>query len=168
MKSMMLPQVIFPSSRHASNPGRMLVGTSRIWLVQNQHWEHRRKKSIKLLLLSRSFLDKKQEVCRLHCMTTLEPTRRECCWQVESLSGQPSICIGMTRTGTFACIFVILPSGCQAEDLDVGIMEAGMAIHIMYKWPEAMFDPQHVFEGCVGPTGARNVNLPSGKSCCSK
>ena len=45
------------------------------------------------------------EVHQLHCMTHLEPTRRECCWQVESLSGQPSIHTGMTRTRTFAYIF---------------------------------------------------------------
>ena len=60
--------------------------------------------------------------------------------------------------------FVILPSGCQAEDLDVGIIETGMAIHLMCKWPEAMFDTRHLFEGHVGLTGARNVNPNSAKA----
>ena len=43
-------------------------------------------------------------------------------------------------------------------------METGMVIHIMYKLTEAMFDLQHLFEGHVGPTGARNVNPNSAKA----
>ena len=53
-RSIMLPQVRFSSSSHSSNPGRMLLRTSRIRLMHNLHWELRRKKFIKHLLLSRS------------------------------------------------------------------------------------------------------------------
>ena len=60
--------------------------------------------------------------------------------------------------------FVILSAGCQAEDLDVRITEAGMAIRILYKWPEAMFGPQHLFEGHVDWTGSTMVNLNSAKA----
>ena len=42
--------------------------------------------------------------------------------------------------------------------------QTGMAIHIMYRWPEAMFNPQHLFEGHVCLTGATNVNPNSAKA----
>ena len=46
----------------------------------------------------------------------------------------------------------------------MGITATGMAICILYKWPEAMFDPQHLFEGHVDWTGSAMVNPNSSKA----
>ena len=46
----------------------------------------------------------------------------------------------------------------------MGITETGMAICILYKWPEAMFDPQHLFGGHVDQTGSTIVNPSSAKA----
>ena len=46
----------------------------------------------------------------------------------------------------------------------MGIVETDMAIHIMYKWPEPVFDLQHLFQGHIGLTGTRNANPNSAKA----
>ena len=44
-------------------------------------------------------------------------------------------------------LFVILPYGCHPEDLSVSFLSSEIAICIVYKWPECMFQPECLFEG---------------------
>ena len=59
-------------------------------------------------------------------------------------------------------LLIILPFGCHAEDFEV--TSPGQAIHIIYKWPEAMFDLAYLFQSQVDSTGTAIENTTSAKA----
>ena len=61
-------------------------------------------------------------------------------------------------------LFVIFPSGCHAEYVSVSLLSSAMVIPITYKWPEFMFQPEHLCEGQVDMQGAITANASSAKA----
>ena len=59
--------------------------------------------------------------------------------------------------------FVVLPSGCRAEDIKVTIPNR-KKISIVHKWPDFLFDPERLFEGQRVRGGGVESNASSAKS----